>query len=358
MRKTAFTLSCLAGLLLVPVLFCPPQAAARYYYSWEKKPEKTFHIKTKIRRWQTATSAQVQSSRLTPSSWWGSGVNDISIGQAGNYKTMDAPLYLFSAEAQPFRGVFLDFETGDNRFSQGKYFENDWLHAPGYTLTLLNGVVWSSPQYRDYARKFMQTEGTARQYSAALYVNVYKTDGLSQDEDYELAHSLDLFLGYSWYETKVRFSNGANLIDNNAFPPADPAGPLTGLNSRSRMAWYGWRGGFRERVNLGRNFSAEGKFGFGPALKYRGETYWNLDTDLANPGVRAAATGHLVEGSAAVSYKFWEQFEFEAGWMAWSYKAASGRETLYYADGTTWEGELTKVKSTRKGFFFGLSWKY
>lgn len=358
MRKTAFTLPCLAGLLLVSACFWARPAQARYYYSWEKKPEKTFHLKTRIRRWQTDTSAQVRSSVLTPSSWWVNGASDISIGQTGDYKVMDAPLYLFSAEVQPFRGVFLDFETGDNRFSKGKYLEHDWLHAPNYTLTLLDGVVWDGPQHRDYAKKVTQAEGTARQYSAALYVNVYQTDGLAQDEEFELDHSLDIFLGYSWYETKVRLFNGEKILSTDFFLPTPPVGPMTGLDSRSRMLWYGWRGGFRERVNLGKNFSAEGKFGFGPALKYRGEAYWNLDTALANPGVRTVATGHVVEGSAAVSYKFWEQFELEGGWMVWAYKAASGRETRHYTDGTTWQGKLNRVKATRKGFFFGLSWKY
>jgi hypothetical protein len=271
---------------------------------------------------------------------------------------MDAPLYLFSAEVQPLRGLFLEFETGDNKFSNGQYFENDWLHAPGYSITLPDAVVWNNPQYRDFARKVMEAQGSARQYSAAMYVNIYKTDGLAQDEEYELAHSLDAFVGYSWYETKVRLFNGHKILPTDFLSPGAPVGPMAGLNSRSRMAWYGWRAGFREQAYLGRNFTAEGKLGFGPTMKYRGENFWNLDTSLANPGIRTGATGHLVEGSFTVAYKFWNDFTLEGGWMAWAYNAASGRETHYYADGSTWEGKLTRVKATRKGLFFGLTWQY
>lgn len=274
------------------------------------------------------------------------------------FQSYDAPLYLYSAEIQPLRGFSFEFETGDNRFSGGKYYEHDWLHATNKTLYLLNGVTWDSPQHRDYAKKTAETSGTARQYSAAAYLNIYKTDGLAQDEIYELAHSLDFFAGYSWHETKIRLFNGYKIMSTDFFLPTAPVGPMTGLDSRATMRWHGLRLGFREQANLGKNFFAEGKFAFGPYMKYKGTNYWNLDTTLQNPGIRSSATGNLVEFSLSASYKFWRQFKLEGGWVAWSYKAASGKQTYYYTNSSTWEGKLNKVKATRKGVFFGLSWKY
>lgn len=346
-----------AAAALLLLAFSAP-ARARHYYSWERKPEKTFLVKARVRRWQAATSAQVRSWMYTPSSWWSPPLEHVSIGNTNDFKVMDAPLYLFSAEIQPVRGLSFGFETGDNKFSQGKYFEHDWLHATDTTLYLLNGVTWDSPQHRDYAKKRMETSGTARQYSAAAYVNIYKTDGLAQDGEFELAHSLDLLLGYSYYETKVKLFNGYKIMSTDFFLPTPPVGPMTGLNSRARMAWYGWTGGFREQASLGKDFSAEARFAFGPTMKYRGENFWNLDTALANPGVRSAATGFLAEFEISASYKFWKQFQLDAGWMSAAYSAASGRETYYYTDGSTWEGKLDRVKATSKGLFFGLSWKY
>lgn len=349
-----------ACLSLAAVFLCAltQPAAARYYYSWEEKPKKTFFIKTKVRRWQAATSGQTRSSLVTPTYWWSPPADNISIGNTNDFKVMDAPLYLYSVEIQPVRGFTLEFETGDNRFSGGKYFEHDWLHATNKTVYLLNGVTWDSPQHRDYAKKTAETSGTARQYSAAAYLNVYETDGLAQDEEYEIAHSMDFFVGYSWYETKVRIFNGYKIMSTDFFLPTAPVGPMTDLDSRASMLWQGWRLGFREQANLGKNFFAEGKLAFGPYLKYKGSNYWNLDTNLKNPGIRSTATGNLVEFSLSASYRFWRHFEFEGGWMAWSYKAASGDETFYYTDGSTWQGKLNKVKATRKGTFFGLSWKY
>jgi len=349
-----------ACLALAAAFLCasPPPAGARYYYSWEKKPPKTFFIKTKIRRWQTATSAQTRSTMLTPSSWWVPPLDNVSMGSTSDYKRMDAALYLFSAEVQPVRGLFLEFETGDNRFSDGKYFTHNWLHANNAILYLYNNAVWNSPQHRDYAKESAETSGTARQYSAAAYVNVYKTDALAQDGEFEVAHSLDIFAGYSWYETKVRLFNGYTVMSTDVFAPTPPVGPVNGLDSRTRMIWYGWRAGFREKADLGKGFSAEGTFAFGPRMKFRQTDYLNLRTDLASPGVQSSATGQLVEFTLSASYKFWKQFEFEGGWMSWLYTSTSGRETFYYADGATLEGKLNRVKATRKGAFFGVSWKY
>jgi hypothetical protein len=341
-------------------LFCAfaEPAEARHYYSWERKPQKTYQIKARVRRWQTATAAQTRSWMFTPAAWWSPPSSNISIGSTYDFKVMDAPLYLFSLETQPVRGLSLGFETGDNKFSGGKYFEHDWLHANNQTLYLLNGVTWDSPQHRDYAKKRMETSGSARQYSAAAYVNIYKADGSSQDGFFELAHTLDIFLGYTYYETKVRLFNGNKIMSTDFFLPTAAVGPMAGLDSRARMAWYGWTGGFREQADLGKDFHAEARFAFGPTMKYRGENYWNLDTALANPGIRSAATGHLTEFDFSVSYKFWKNLEADAGWMVSAYNAASGSETYYYTDGTTWEGKLNRVKATRKGLFFGLSWKY
>lgn len=346
------------ALLAASLPLLPSQAEARRYYSWERKPKKEFWARARVRRWQTATSAQIRSWMFTPSSWWSPPDDKISIGSTNDFKEMDAPLYLFSAEVQPVRGLSFGFETGDNRFSRGKYFEHDWLHAPHRTVFLLNGVTWDNPSHRDYAKKRMETSGTARQYAGAAYLTIYRNDGLGQDGFWEMAHTLDIFVGYSFYETKARLFNGYKIMSTDFFLPTAPVGPMDGLNSRYRMAWYGWTGGFRERADLGKDFTAEARFAFGPTMKYRGEAFWNLESSLARPGVRNAATGHLAEFDITVSYKFWKNFRLDGGYMAASYGAGSGTETVYYANGTKIEGKLDKIKATRRGLHFGFSWQY
>ncbi|MDO8805878.1 MAG: hypothetical protein Q7R35_15775, partial [Elusimicrobiota bacterium] len=237
----------------------------------------------------------------------------------------------------------------------GTYFENDWMYS---TNRAPNNINWGSPQLRDYADKTAKTGGTARQYSAVAYLTVYRTGGKAQDDEYEIAHSMDLLAGYSWYGTRFHLTNSYAALSADASLLTAPAGSLTAQDSRARMAWYGWRAGFREQASLGKNFFAEGRVAYGPAMKYRGENYWNPAPGQANPGVRCNGTGQLVEFSFSASYKFWKQFEAEAGWMSWAYKSASGQETRYYTDGTSLAGDLTRVRTARRGAFFGLTWKY
>jgi len=335
-------------------------ACARRYYSWEKKPKKSFIIKTKVRRWQAATSAQVRTSALTPASWWTpapptpAAIKDVTIGGTMDFKVLNTPMYIYSAEVQPLRGFSLEFETSDNHFTGGRYADHDWAIA---TYRASNGINWDSPRLSDYAAKTASNSGTARQYSAAAYLTVYKSAGLALDTEHEIPHSLDFFVGYSWYENKAHITNGYQTL-SNALLPAPPVGPINGLNSRARMAWYGWRFGFREQADLGKGFSAEANFAYGPRMNYRGENYWNLDATMSNPGVRTCATGQLAELTISASYKFWKKFEVEAGWLSWAYKSASGSETRYYANGSTLEGDVTRVRAARKGAFLGLTWRY
>lgn len=358
-RGNLYFCGCLA-LAAAFFLALTPPACARRYYSWEKKPKKSFIVKTKVRRWQALTSAQVRTSALTPASWWTPApptpavIKDVTIGGTMDFKVLATPLYLYSAEVQPFRGFTLEFETSDNHFTGGRYADHDWANA---TYRASGSVLWDSPSLSDYAAKTARNSGTARQYSAAAYLTVYRNAGRAQDYMREIPHSLDFFAAYSWYENKAHLTNGYQTLSNSLLP-APPEGPINGLNSRARMAWYGWRFGVREQADLGKGFSAEARFAYGPLMKYRGENYWNLDASMSNPGVRTNATGQLAEFSISASYKFWKKFEAEAGWISWAYKSASGSETRYYANGSTLAGDVTRVRSARKGAFLGLTWRY
>lgn len=343
----AFQLA-LASLLAEP--------AAAYYH--EAPAETQFLIKTRVRYWFAATSAQTRAAAVTPASWWTPTSDNIYIGRTDDFKRLDTSFPLFSAEVQPTEGLSVEFETGDNRYSSGQYMQHEWLQATNQTLYLYNGVVWNSPQHRDYAASRARLNGSARQYSGNLYLRIYKSRLRHIEDDYELNHTVDLFVGYSWYENRAHIFDGYQSLHTDFFLPTPPTGPIAGLDSSSRMTWYGWRAGFREQARISDTFSAEGKASLGPRLKFTGADFLNLRSDLADPGLRRSAHGLLLELSASASWKFWKQFELEGGYLLWKYSAASGEETYYYADGTTWEGKLNKVLATRKGLFLGLTWKY
>lgn len=345
----------LAAQLALFVLFAIP--ASGYYR--EPPTEKPFILKTRVRYWFSTASGQVQASQLTPASWWVPADANIAIGRTDDFKRMDTSFPLFSAELQPVSGLSLEFETGDSSYTNGEFMQHQWLDAKNRIITFsYDGTVWTDPDHRDYAASKAKVDGRTRQYTGNLYLRVYKSRLKHIDDEYELNHTVDLFVGYSWYENRMHLANGYKSLSTQFFLPTPPVGPLVGLNSTSRMTWAGWRAGFREQARISENFSAEGKASFGPRLRFTGEDYWNLETSLADPGVKRSAYGMGLELEGSASWRFWKQFELEGGYLVWKYSTTSGRETYYYADGTSWQGKLNKVLSSRKGFFLALTWKF
>ncbi len=343
--------------LAVLLAVAPALPTAAYYR--EPPTEKPFIIKTKVKYWFSTASSQVRASQLTPAYWWIPPDGNIAMGRTDDFKRMDTSFPLFSAELQPASGFSLEFETGDSRYNGGHFMQHEWLDAKNRIITFYyDGTIWDSPDHRDYAASKARIDGRARQYSGNLYLRVYKSRLNHLDDDFDLNHTVDLFVGYSWYENRMHLANGYKSLSTQFFLPTPPAGPLSGLDSTSRTRWYGWRAGFRDQIRLAENFSAEGKASFGPRLRFTGEDYWNLETSLADPGLKRSAYGMGLELSGSASWRFWKQFQLEGGYLVWKYSASSGRETYYYADGTSWQGKLNKILSSRKGFFLALSWKF
>lgn len=343
--------------LAVLLAVLPALPAAAYYI--EKPGEKPFILKTRVRYWFSSSASQVRASQLTPDYWWSPPDANIAIGRTDDFKRMDTSFPLYSAEFQPISGLSAEFETGDSRYTNGDFMQHQWLNAKNRVITFYyDGTVWYSPDHRDYAASKTKIDGRARQYTGNLYLRVYKSRLTRMDDEYALNHTVDLFAAYSWYENRMHFSKGYKSLSTQFFLPTPPVGPLTGLDSTSRMTWSGWRAGFRDQIRFSENFSAEGKASFGPRLRYTGEDFWNLETSLANPGVKRSGYGMGLELEGSASWKFWKQFQLEGGYQVWKYSATSGRETYYYADGTSWQGKLNNVLSSRKGFFLALSWKF
>jgi len=353
-KKCRTLLIVAAAQLALGALFCAP---ARAFY--DDEPEtRSFLIRTRVRYWFASSTAQTRAYFVTPSDWWDPAGDNIKLGKTDTFKGMNSALPLFSAEVQPFSGFSGEFEAGDNRFGGGQFQEHTWLHAPGQVLYLLNGVDWYNPHHQDYSLSAARTKGTARQYSANVYLRIYKSRKVHREDDFELQHNTDLMAGYSWYENTLRLSRGYNVLSTDFFLPTPPAGPFPGLDSGTSMIWYGWHAGFREQARISDCLSAEGRAALGPGLRFARKSYWNLDTALANPGVVDKARGTLLDLSVSASWKFWRQFELDGGYQMWMYSASSGTRTYYYADGTRQYWTVDLVKTALKGMFLSLSWKY
>ncbi|MBI4802701.1 MAG: hypothetical protein HY796_09295 [Elusimicrobia bacterium] len=329
-------------------------------YSLNAGPEDTFIFKGEVRDWFACGSVKYRLATLISPP----GANKVYIGDTLDYRDMDSALPLFSAEVRPLKGVALDFQIGDSRFSDGKVFIHNWLDGPRSVLTFYNGTVWTGPDHRDYAKTRAEINGTTRLYSADAYFRVFKTAARALRDEYDLQHSLELFAGYSWYQNRISIADGYTLLSVDIFDPAvfgpPPAlGPITGLDSFYNTTWQGWRVGLREQARLSGIWSLNAKFAFGPTMAYRGQGLWNLGTYYSDSfSFRHTVTGQVLELSAFAECRFWKQFRLNAGYMGWFYRITSGAQRTYYTDGTQSETHIVDLNAARKGFFLALSWKY
>ncbi len=340
---------------IMPTFFhCP---AYGYYNSTiQEKPFKI--IKTKVRRWYTSGSALFQISFLTPSSMWIPPTDNILAGSTLNYKEINTVLNLFSMEVSVLKGFSVEFEYGDNKFSNGKCFDHDWLHATNNILYLYNDAVWIQPSHKDFSESVSEIDGTTKLSSINMYFSIYKNSLKRSMYEYNINHTVDLYLGYSWYEENIRMFNGYQTLSTDVFLPTPPVGPFSGLNSTYKMNWRGLRVGFREQSQFSEVLSMNGKFAFGPFMIYNGEGYWNLRSDFANPSFAHSSRGILFELSANLEWKFWKSVCCGIGYMHWLYSAKSGVDRTFFSDGTQSETKLEKVKTSHRGWLFSLSWKY
>jgi hypothetical protein len=329
--------------------------------AYDRRPgesDSPYLIKTRIRHFYSSGYAKIRDAAQTPAGGLSNSNARVYMGKTLVFTDIDTPLNLISAEIQPLSGVSAELEYGNNDLSGGTFSETSWLDAPDNTIVMNNGAVWANPEHREYAEDRAELSGTTRLYALNLYYRIYKSPLKSISHDLDLAHHIELAAGYSWYRDSLSVFYGEHALSTNVFVPTPPRGTFRGLASACEMSWEGWRGGFREQARISQYFSMEGKFFFGPTMEYRGEGWWNLRTDLANPSYRETAKGQLVEFSAAISWKTRYNFQVDGGYIGWMYHAVSGTRRLFYPGGSSSTEKLDEIKTTRKGWFLGLTWRY
>ncbi|OGS62097.1 MAG: hypothetical protein A3J79_07090 [Elusimicrobia bacterium RIFOXYB2_FULL_62_6] len=348
---------CLACCLAAALL--PPRARS---YSLNTGLDDPYIFKAEVRDWFTSGSIRYRIASLTPASWWLPHQDKIYMGSTMDYRNLDSTLPVFSAEVRPLKWAAADFEVGDSRFSKGKAYIHNWMDGEKRALLFYNSTVWFSPDHRDYAESSARLTGTTRLYSANAYFRVYRTSVRALHDEYDVQHSLELSAGYSWYEDRLRITQGATILSVDIFPNPPPLGAIAGLDSRFNMTWQGWRVGLRERTRISKEWAFNAKFAFGPTMCYRGEGFWNLSSssygNLGSSRIRHKVTGQVLELSASAEWKFWQRFHLTAGYMGWYYRLTSGEQNTYYANGTRTTEQITEFDASRKGFFSSLSFKF
>ncbi|MBI5244307.1 MAG: hypothetical protein HY922_11625 [Elusimicrobia bacterium] len=285
-------------------------------------------------------------------------VDGISMGSTLDYQKMNTAMDIFSAEVRPLRYLSFEFQYGKNSFNSGQGYDHDWIHAPGFVITSPSGYVYNEPDHEDWSESVSVLSGSTRLMMVNGYLRVlcYR----SKEDEETITQSLDLSLGYIWYDDKIRMREGTQTERPDAYMNwlygLPPIGPFDGLDSSYDVHWDGLRFGLRETSEFTPTLHAEGVLGWAPFARYEGIGIWNLRTDFRHdPSFRHDARGRMLDFSVSLVYKPIKYASLQLGYMGCWANAHSGTDTTFFANGAEGQTSLEQVKSQRFGFFGGLS---
>jgi len=170
-------------------------------------------------------------------------------------------------------------------------------------------------------------------------------------------------LGYAVAEQDLNIVDGFQAISNP--PPATPPlGPIAGLDSRYEARWKGpWLGvdlmvsvPYRQGPLTGVDILFSGEYHW---IDFDAEANWNLRDDYRHP----VSFTHTADGSG---YKFGTEIRLKmdrrwgvnAGMLFQKMTTGSGTDRIYYADGSTAETRLNKVRWRSFTFAAGCSYRF
>ncbi len=289
----------------------------------------------------------------------------IATGSTLDYQKLDTMLNIVSVEIKPFKRLSFEVEYGDNSFSGGTGIDHDWIHAPNYII-IIGENVYYRPDHEDFCQSKSTLSGSTKLLTANAYIRTYSSPVSSFfTDDILFYQSLDFFVGFGWYDDKIRARNGVQTISHSGVTTT-PLGPFDGLNSTYHFHWEGMKFGLRETMQFPNRLLVEAKFAYSPLMQCTGKGYWNLRAGCDYPSCFRSeypsfiqtATGHLIEASLSLMYNPYKTITAELGYMGSFYSSRKGTDTTFFSDGSVGKCDLDRITISRKGFFIDLSARF
>ncbi len=161
--------------------------------------------------------------------------------------------------------------------------------------------------------------------------------------------------GYSFHRQSLTMTDGFQTIDTLNDPPQ--LGPIANLDSKYKARWYGpWAGlGVALKINF-LTISWTGEYHW---AEYRGDLYWNLRGDLAQPkNGEDKANGSGVVNSLNIGYALSESWALNGAFDYQRWKTSAGTQTTFFADGSTEKTRLNEVNWESEAFTLGITYSF
>ncbi len=266
---------------------------------------------------------------------------------------------IFSAEIRPTRRVYFGAEFGTTLAGNGQGTTHYWVdQRNGTAISLATGHSFFDPDHEDFERYTESLNGRSTLFAANVYIHLL--DGRISAFDDGYGHSLDVLFGYSRFQESYNESDLNRVFSPGTGIPAQPLGPLPGLNSTYRAIWQGPVVGMREEFTGPHDIFFSGHGMFSPIMIYDGDGFDNVGAEngvLANtsPNFRHHANGMSAQLDVALGWQPFRSWKLEAGYSIYYFWSQLGVEDFTLPDGTHENDRLDYARTLRQGIFLGSS---
>ncbi|MDD2773529.1 MAG: hypothetical protein PHP45_07515 [Elusimicrobiales bacterium] len=363
MKKIPRLSAAIGTAALLFLFFAFPAGAVEF---WKPEPPKLYpgfendYVKISLHPWFTSgagywrTSQVIAATPLTPSS-----PNTATVGSTLEFDNEASPMWIFSAEGKIAGGISAEIEYASSYIDSGTGLDHDWVDSSA-NIYFPSGAQWSSPDHRDFSLSKSDLAGSAKMVSGAVYYRVFNHSIATTGAP--AIGGFDILAGYGAYDDRFMMTNGVQLLseDLGLGLGLPPPGPFAGLNSQYHFHWEGCQVGLRETVTLSKKWALTGRLAWWPGVKYRGEGFWNLRSDLRQglPSFVHEADGQVLDYSIGLSWLPYKYVTVDAGWRAVDYESRSGLARFFAADGSASVIRLDSASSVRRGFYTGVTMRY
>ncbi|MBI5186087.1 MAG: hypothetical protein HZA01_10235 [Nitrospinae bacterium] len=257
-----------------------------------------------------------------------------------DFKNLDAPLLILSAEWDACKFFSVDFQYGWNDVRDGNLVDRDFVLGPVF-----------GPQRVLFSEARARATGNTRFIDGNLDFHVWESP--------EGGLALDLVLGYLRYEDRLHISNGLQTVSDVSIAGIpiggmveDPPLEIAGLNSFYNFRWQAPKLGFKSRYDIAKKLSALGNFGFFPWIDYRGEAFWNLRPEFKSTPpnyIHKARGGTGCDIQVSLLYQALENLSLELGYRFFEMRSGRGKDTTFMEDGSRDVSDLNEVRMARRG---------
>ncbi len=183
----------------------------------------------------------------------------------------------------------------------------------------------------------------------------------------ESSFSLAPRIGLSLHQQNLRMSNGNQTLSDQTIADAvygpgvvtlPATGPFAGLDSRYDAEWKGGWLGLELQQKIGTRLTLVGELQYHQVI-YTADANWNLRTDLAHPVSfhhDGDGDGLVYELGGDISLGERWRLTLRGNYQQWVIN--SGRDTIYFANGTKSQTRLQEVSWRSYAFMVGVGWRF